>query len=50
MDIDRGWNGLEYSRDGWRKGAVRARVKAAQFSTFVLVENRVVVALVNVSY
>jgi hypothetical protein len=29
---------------------VRARVKAAQFSTFVLVENRVVVALVNVSY
>jgi hypothetical protein len=25
MDIDRGWNRVEYSRDGGRKGAVRAR-------------------------
>jgi hypothetical protein len=49
-DIGRGWNGVEYSRDGGSKGAVRARAKAALFSMFMQAENHVMVALVNLSH
>jgi hypothetical protein len=49
-DINRGWNRVEYSEDGGRKGAVRVKVKAAMLSMFAQAKNHVVVALVNVSY